>query len=402
MGSAQLDVCMYTPNAHGGHARYTHELLSAISEVGRDKGVRVSLVTSSDLDSKYRTSFYPIHDVLPPLLHRSAFRGILHWGFSRTIHYSRRERTFLRWIRGTESCEIVHFQDYTTWLAARHFRLLRALGKRLLLTVHNIYPHTYPPGMLKLFYPLQVYWRRTAFRMCHALFVHSEDLRRQLAEFLGVGHPPIFVTPHGVWNSTVGTVTATDAKERVQRRRLLFFGVIRRNKGLHTLLHAMKGLTDCTLTVAGTPEEPRYQEQVRALIERLPPGRVELIDRFIEDDEMTRLFERSSLVILPYSSFTSQSGVLHDALAYGLPLVATDVGALGESVRRWGIGQVVPPNDDAALTGAIREMLMPDRYAEASRAVDRAREHLSWRRTAEVTIEAYRLVARGGSKATAS
>src|SRR5215211_7916726 len=117
---------------------------------------------------------------------------------------------------------------------------------------------------------------------------------------------------------------------------------------------------------------------------------------------MVRLFEQSSLVVLPYTSFSAQSGVLHDALAYGLPVVVTDVGALGESVRRWGIGQVVPPDDDAALAGAIREMLVPSRYQQVSAVVDRVRNELSWKRAAEIAIEAYRSVWRDGPKATAA
>lgn len=393
----QFSICMYTPTASSGHARYTHELLSALSEVGRDKGVQVSLVTSRDLDPSYRTSLYPIHDVLPPLRHRSTFRNTMHWGVSRTSYYVRRERNFLRWIGKGNPCEGIHFQEYTPWLAPRHFRLLRARGKRLFFTVHQI---NYAPSTPEVLYPLHLYWSRTALRLCDALFVHTEDLKGQLAELLGPWHPPIFVTPHGVWNSVNDVGTAPSTEDRVQRRRLLFFGVNRREKGLDILLRAMKGLDDCTLTVAGPPQESRYQEQVRALAGQLPPGQVELIDRFVEDDERARLFEQSSLVILPYTYFTGQSGVLHDALAHGLPVVATDVGALGESVRHWGIGQVVPPNEDAALAGAIHEMLAPQRYADATAAADRVRRNLSWNRTAEITIEAYRSVVRGESKAT--
>ncbi len=82
-------------------------------------------------------------------------------------------------------------------------------------------------------------------------------------------------------------------------------------------------------------------------------------------------------------------------------MVASDVGSLGESVRRWGIGEVVPPSDGLALTRAIRDALMPQRYMEASRAVDEVRENLSWERTAEITIEAYRTVGSGASRTTA-
>jgi len=219
-------------------------------------------------------------------------------------------------------------------------------------------------------------------------------MQERLAKWLGAGHPPIFVTPYGVYNSAGGTDTAVSGEGRLHRRHLLFFGANRRYKELPVLLRTMKDLADCTLTVAGPVEDVRYQEEIRNIVKRLPDGRVELIDdRFIEGDEKAQLFEQSSLVVLPYSSsVTGTSAVLHDALAYGLPVVATDVGALGESVRRWGIGQVVCPNDAAALAGAIREMLVPDRYARASAAVDRVRKVRSWDRTAEITIKAYRSV----------
>lgn len=382
----QFDICMYTPSGYGGHARYTHEVLSALSEVGRDKGVRVSLVTSRNLGPDYRIGLYPIYDILPPLRPSNTFRNAISWGCSRVVHYFNREMTFLRWIKSSP-CEGVHFQEYTPWLAPRHFRLLKAWGKRLFFTVHNIYPHKYPAGMPKAFYPIYNSWNRAAWRLCDALFVHTDDLREHLSAFLGEGHPPIFVVPHGVWGYPGSA--AVSSEERVLRRHLLFFGVIRPNKGLHILLRAMERLTDCTLTVAGVPQEPRYQEQIRTLVKQLPPDRVELIERFVEEDEVVRLFDRSSLVVLPYTSFAAQSGVLHEALAFGLPVVATDVGALGKSVRHWSIGQVVPPNDDAALAAAIREILTPRRYVEAGRAVGRVRDDLSWTRAAEATIEAY-------------
>jgi glycosyltransferase involved in cell wall biosynthesis len=402
MKANRFNICMYTPSASGGHARYTHHVLSALSEQGRDD-VQVSLITSRDLDPKYRTRLYPIYDILPPLRARSAFRSTLGWGYSRLMHYRRRETTFLRWIEDHDNaCDGIHFQEYSFWLAPRHFRWLKARGKRLFFTVHNIYLDTYTLGNLsRVADPLLLHWFRTALRLCDVLFVHSEKLLRQLARFLGPGHPPIFVTPHGVWKIAGDNPTASSPEERLRRRHLLFFGVIRPTKGLHILLDAMEDLVDCTLTVAGQLDDVRYREQIQAVVERLPVGRVELVDRFVEDDEMVQLFDRSSLVVLPYTSFSAQSGVLHDALAHGLPVVATDVGTLGESVRSWGIGQVVPPNDDAALAAAIHQMLTPHRYLQASGAVGRVRENLSWNRLAKIVIEAYRSVWRDGSKATA-
>jgi glycosyltransferase involved in cell wall biosynthesis len=70
----------------------------------------------------------------------------------------------------------------------------------------------------------------------------------------------------------------------------------------------------------------------------------------------------------------------------------------GNSVRHWGIGEIVPPGDGPALARAIRNALMPRRYTEASRAVEEARKNLSWERTAQMTIEAYRTVGLGASR----
>lgn len=384
-----LKVCMYTPFGDGGHARYTHELLMALSQVGREENVRMSLVTTRDLVPQYRTSAYAIYDILPPLKHREEFRGTLHWAGSRAAYYFTRERGFLHWARSSEACQAIHFQDYTTWLAPRHFRLLKSWGKRLFFTIHNINVHSYYPGVPKAVVDS---WGRASMRQCDGLLVHTEDLRERLSGFLGKGHPPIHVTPHGVWSTFSDEGRMPSVEQRIRSKRLLFFGVIRPNKGLHVLLRAMERLPGHSLVVAGASEDHKYENEIRRQLIRLPAGKVRYIDRFVEDGEIPELFSQSSMVVLPYTAFTAQSGVLHDALAYGLPVVVTDVGALGDSVRRWGIGRVVPPDDDKALADAILELLEPQRYREASQAADSMRESLSWTHTAETTIEAYRSV----------
>jgi glycosyltransferase involved in cell wall biosynthesis len=401
--SDPLSICMYTPTASGGHARYTYAVLSALSEVGKNEGVRVSLVTSHDLDPQYRTSLYPIHGVLPPLVPRSEYSNPLYWFLSRMIHYIRRDKIYLRWLKDCKSCDGIHFQEYQAWYQAPwHFRVLKARGLSLFFTVHHLGTHRFLPNVLQALYPryLRDYFHRAAFKRCDALFVHTEGVRQELVELLGKERPPIFITPHGVWDSADDADTVVNLRERAQRRRLLFFGRLHPDKGLTVLLRAMGRLPDCNLTIAGPPTDPGHHKEIRNLIEQLPAGQIKLIDRFVEDDEMGRLFEQSSLVVLPYTHSPGQSGILLDALAHRLPVVVNEVGVLGESVRRWGIGELVPPNDDAALADAVREMLTLDRYTQASGMVDRVRTDFSWNRAAEITIEAYHSVMRDRSKAT--
>lgn len=392
--SPRRRVAMYAPTPGGGHARYCHELLTAITELDDETSswLDVSLVTSEDLDPRLRSSRYPINGILPPLIPRAEYRSPVQWASSRVVHYARREQRFLRWLFSDDGCDAVHVQEYTPWLAPRHFSRMRRRGKAVYFTVHNVRPHSYPPGIPPALYDS---WNRAAWRRCNALFVHSEGLRDTLSAFLGAAHPPIVVIPHGVWRAP----TALDADEGVLHNKnghLLFFGQLRRNKGLSVLIEAMRTLPQCSLTIAGAPENPAFQQELRAEVDTLPKEQVRLIDRFLDDEEVPGLFRNADLVVLPYTSFTSQSGVLHDAIAYRRPVVASDLGAMGESVRRWRIGSVVPPNDADALACAITSLLQPEAYSEAVSAARRAGEELSWRHAARITAATYREEPRRG------
>lgn len=383
----RLWICMYTPSADGGHARYTHDLLQALASLD-DPPLEMSLVTCGDLDSRYRETSYSIHDVLPPIVHRSLYRHRITWAVSRAAYYARRERALLQWTAKGAPPDVIHVQEYTPWLAPRDFHWLRSRNIRVCFTVHNIRPHTYPPLV-----PSQLYdqLNRHAWRSCDALFVHTSGLGDDLDRFLGPGHPPIFVTPHGLWSGAPSC--AVDAELTVAGgTRLLFFGTIRRNKGLHVLLSALRLLPDYSLTIAGAPVDTEYAAQIRAQLAELPNGQVRLLDRFMEDEEIPTLFAEGDLVVLPYTTFAAQSGVLHDALAYRRPVVVTDIGALGESVRGWGVGEVTAPGDATALAQAIRRATEPSNYRAAISALSWVAAELSWEHTARLTASAYRTI----------
>ena len=74
-----------------------------------------------------------------------------------------------------------------------------------------------------------------------------------------------------------------------------------------------------------------------------------------------------------------------------MPGVVYDVGGLGEVVRAFGAGRVVPAGDVAALTAALRELL-DDRaaLAEARAGAERARSELTWDASAAAHLDLYR------------
>jgi glycosyltransferase involved in cell wall biosynthesis len=308
------------------------------------------------------------------------------WSSYRQIYYYRRDRVFLEWVKNSPGCRAVHFQEYTYWLAPLHFPMLKRAGVRLFFTVHAVYPHRYMSGVPKAVFHK---WCRDGWKQCDALFVHTEGLGRILRQFLRSEHPPILVTPSGITETPALSLSPFDADQVVDPRHLLFFGVIRPTKGLHVLLQAMHELRDCRLTIAGDFKEASYKKKILECIAQLPKDRVRLIDRFVDDTEIPGLFAQSGLVILPYTFFYGQSGVLRLAMKYGVPVVASEVGGSGESVRAWRVGESVPPCDPEALARAIRRVAEPQRYRAAKAAVERVRGDLTWARTAQLTWQAY-------------
>ncbi|HZK81432.1 MAG TPA: hypothetical protein VFC46_10205, partial [Humisphaera sp.] len=70
-------ICMYTPTAGGGHARYAWELLNALSK--QHRGHRFELVSSEDLDPQFHPTTYQLHAILPALKARRDFPNRAAW-----------------------------------------------------------------------------------------------------------------------------------------------------------------------------------------------------------------------------------------------------------------------------------------------------------------------------------
>lgn len=400
MRNQTTNICMFTPTADGGHARYTWELLRALAEQDREPEFsrtryRFELVTSRDLHPQFDSDAYRVHCLLPLLRDRSEFATRLSWAANRVTHYARREKKFLDWLRGRPDIDAVHFQEWTPWLAAPLFRRIRALGKRVFYTAHNIVPHRYPRAVPK---SVMNRWIRRACLLCDGLFVHTDLLAAELAQFLNGSTgaatlPPIHVVPHGVW--TVPDVSRrASIDERLALKRLLFFGEIRRNKGLDLLLRALEHLpAGYSLTVAGEPRERDYfRDEILPLVARARTrgAAIDLRDRFTPEDEVPALFAGHSAVVLPYTpKFVAQSGVVFMALAHDTPVIASEAGGLRELFEEFRIGATFGEATPQALASAVRAVCERGPAGEIAGEIRAAKQRFSWREAADATLAGY-------------
>ena len=169
---------------------------------------------------------------------------------------------------------------------------------------------------------------------------------------------------------------------------LLFLGCLRPYKGLPFLLEAMRGLPGTRLVIAGEgPMAPRLGQQV---CESGLGARVELVGR-VEHNEAVALLHAAALFVLPSHQRSEAFGICQiEAMACGLPVIATDLPTGVPEVNVHNrTGLIVPPADPLALRRAITELLRDPARRRAMGEAGRRRAHERYR-----DIEMARQVAR--------
>ncbi len=140
---------------------------------------------------------------------------------------------------------------------------------------------------------------------------------------------------------------------------LLFFGYIRKYKGLDVLLKAMPGLLklDSTLKLLVVGESYDEISLYKDMIVELNlEDSVKLINRFVPNEEVGKYYAAADLVILPYRSAT-QSGILNVAYGFGKPVLVTRVGGLMESIDEGKTGFIVEPESPEAIVKGVEKYL---------------------------------------------
>jgi glycosyltransferase involved in cell wall biosynthesis len=231
----------------------------------------------------------------------------------------------------------------------------------------------------------------------------ARDEVHELA-LLGVPASKVSVVPCGVDLEHFFPATTGDASEAVPQRgcryRLLCVGRLVPRKGYDIPIEALTKVPDTELLIAGgaggadaTPE-PEHDRLV-ALAEQLGVAdRVHLIGQIARTD-MPGLLRSADLVVC--SPWYEPFGIVPlEAMACGLPVVASAVGGMLDTVVDGVTGAHVPPRDPAALADVVNDLLnSPSRRAELAKAgLERVRSRYSWDRVAVDTAAVYQQTVR--------
>jgi glycosyltransferase involved in cell wall biosynthesis len=360
---ALLDPPSYSP-------AYDHHLASALARRGHEVELLTAPFAFGEPPAadgyRRRELFLPLSGRLLRRSPRSRLRFV--------VKGAEYVPSVLRLVRGVNALkpDVVHVQ----WVALpRHdLRWLARLrrSRPLVLTAHNVVPHVGEAD------PIQ---RRQLYSAFDRIVVHTRGGAEQLERF-GVPPERVVRIPHGTFDAPPAT-----SIQPPSGRTLLFFGLIRRYKGLSVLVRALEEIPYARLIVAGDPVEP-VDDLKRIAWRAGVEDRIEWRLGYLPSEDVQALMREATLTVFPYLSGESASGALSTALGHGRPAVVTE--ALGETVREYGAGLVVPPADPRALADAINRLL-DDTSAlkEAFLGTERARQALSWPAVAEAHERLY-------------
>lgn len=378
----------------GGMIHYAWQLCRALSATGVD----VTLVTSQHYELDALPHPFRLRKVLrlwdPKPAGESPGRRRLRRIGRAFLHYREWLRLALHLRR--ERPDLVLLGDIRFPGDLAPILLLRLLGLRLADVCHNVAP--YAAGGFRRS-ALDRFLYRRIYRCFDRVFVHFEDNRRAFLADYGLPPGRVVSIPHG--NEAIFEELRDPAVDEAGLRRelglapdepvLLLLGTLSRYKGIDLLLKAFARLAPrARLVLAGFPAADFDLAAHQALARELGiEDRVVWVPRYVESEEVAAWMELASVAVFPYRE-VFQSGALALAQTFGVPVVASAVGAMREAVG--GSGLLVPPGDPDALASALLSILEdPDlarRLGEHAR--QEARERLSWERIGLAIVEGTR------------
>jgi glycosyltransferase involved in cell wall biosynthesis len=385
-----MNVLQYTHAGRSGAAHYVAGLCHGLA----DEHTAVTLLCPRDFEYSAdlaRAGVRVFHG--PPSLVEAHGRAAKLW-------YALAQGVVGGWMayRHTRRGDVVHANFIgLPVLGALLLGYLRLSRRIVVLTVHDVTPHRLLLG--PRWERQELALLRLQYRVPSHLVVHYAAAAAKLGREFGVPARRITVIPHGA-DVPVDVAAPAPPNGRTTVR-LALLGSIRANKGVHLAIAAIQALRrrdlPVELTIAGytAAAEAGYWRTCRAAIDTAPDG-LHVVSGYLSDAEMRSLLLRADAVLLPYRSFSAQSGVAIDALVSGRAIIATGAGGLDDLLKSCNCGIRIGEPSEAAVAAAVEQAITlgPSVLAQMGAAgAAYAREQLAWRVVARRHMTLYQQLA---------
>ena len=306
-----------------------------------------------------------------------------------------------RWISGSlksiiharfSGVSFFHFHIfYTNILVLFNLLLVKLVKGKVVLTIHDV--TSFADRNRSSFIANLIY------KLTDAVLTHNEFSKEEFIKFTSISKNDIHIVPHGNYTQFLNI-----RKDKNQSRAkldlpqdktiLLFFGMIKKVKGLEVLLKSMRKIIDknpeVVLLIAGKPWENNFSIYQKIIDENNLSENVILHTKFIDYEDVEHYYCSSDLVILPYKKIY-QSGVLMMTLSYERPALVSDLPPLKEVITDNENGFLFASENEEDLTNKILKIISDKDNLEKVRlkGIETVNTKYGWDEIGRLTKKAY-------------
>jgi glycosyltransferase involved in cell wall biosynthesis len=200
--------------------------------------------------------------------------------------------------------------------------------------------------------------------------VMSEQVQKDLLFYLPKAKH--ILIPHPIYNHFGEKISKNEALQKlgisecINKKVLLFFGIIRDYKGLDILLNTIQFLDESYILLIAGEVYGSFEKYENIIKDKKLDKKVKLYNRYIDDSEVTNFFSAADVCVLPYRSAT-QSGITNISYHFEVPVISTNVGGLAETISHGRTGLIAEEVNEKSLLKQIKnfyEIYNPNEFAQ--------------------------------------
>ena len=240
---------------------------------------------------------------------------------------------------------------------------------------------------------------KLVYNLADSITTHNQFSKNEIIKMHNYLNKKIHIIPHGNYIPFIN-LQSRQAKSRDKlnlpkdKKILLFFGMIKKVKGLDVLLKAFQDIVlefpEIILLVAGKPWKDKFDEYQYLIDEYNLTDNVILHTKFIPENKVSLFYSSCDLVVLPYKKIY-QSGVLMMALSYERPVLVSDLSPLKELITNNENGFTFKSENSADLSDRLKEILFDKENLDrvAKNGVELIKTKYNWNKIGRLSKKMY-------------
>lgn len=291
-----------------------------------------------------------------------------------------------------EKIDVLHVQWFIlSPIDSMYIKKIKNLGVKIIVTVHDILPFN------EKFYDYTSH--KSIYDSANHIIVQAKPNVDRINDMFENILDKVIYIPHGNFVEHVKLISKNKARELLgisnDSKVILFFGQIKKVKGLDILIKAFKELIkdnkdeNLLLLIAGKVWEDEFSNYEK-IMGNIGSENVRCDIKYIPDEEISWYYCAADINVLPYRE-VYQSGVVHLACAYEKAVIATNVGSFPEVIKDGETGILIEKDDYIALKEALETLIFDEDkiLSMGEKGKKHIEENFSWDKISEDILTLY-------------